>query len=242
MTSVLLRDVSVEFPRRNSRKTKSVTALSEINLELKAGDRLGIVGGNGSGKTTLLRVIAGIYPPTHGSREVDGEVGSMLDLGAGMNGLATGRDYILFRSKLMGRTKALALETVLDATEFGGLGEFIDHPIDSYSSGMRMKLLFCLATAVPPQILVMDEWLSVGDRDFKELAKKRISTFVKSAEILVLASHSQKLLQDSCNRFLMLDDGQGTEINDLAAYFKNKQIHRRGQGVRGRGRARRSES
>ena len=221
MTFVKLTNAWVEIPRKLSRNV-TFSVLRDINLTLGAGDRLGILGGNGSGKTSLLRLISGVYPPTRGSREVSGEIGSMLELGVGMNGRSTGRDYALFRSKLMGQSKSLAMATLQDAIDFGGLGEFIDEPIDSYSSGMRMRLLFCIATAVPPQILVMDEWLGVGDRDFKDLAKQRLTSFVNSAEILVLASHSQKLLEDSCNKFLLLEDGRARRIKSLSEYFDNK--------------------
>ncbi|WP_157775959.1 ATP-binding cassette domain-containing protein [Candidatus Aquiluna sp. IMCC13023] len=198
-----------------------VIALQNINLTLSQGDRLGILGLNGSGKTTLLRLISGVYPPTRGGRDVTGEISSLLDLGSHLNGRSTGREYILFRSRLMGRPKALAMATLQDAIEFGGLSAFIDEPIDSYNSGMRMKLLFCLATAVPPEILVMDEWLGVGDQDFETLAKQRLSSFVNGAKILVLASHSKRLLEDSCNRFLLMEGGGAREVASLDEYFEN---------------------
>ena len=206
MAEVKLSNVWVDFPLRGAGH-KTYEALKDINLDLGSGDRLGILGPNGSGKTTLLRVITGIYPPTRGSFALSGSVGSMLDLTAGINGKVSGRENIMFRSKLLGRPKQLAKETVEDACEFGGLSEFIDQPVETYSSGMKMRLAFSIATAVPAEILVMDEWLSVGDDSFQAKARERIDSLVKQAEILVLASHIKSLLSGLCNNFMSLDKG-----------------------------------
>lgn len=206
MAEIKLSGVYVDFPLKGEGK-KSYEALKDINLSLNSGDRLGILGPNGSGKTTLLRVITGIYPPTRGSFSLAGSVGSMLDLQAGINGKVSGRENIMFRSKLLGRSKQLARETVEDACDFGGLEEFIDQPVETYSSGMKMRLAFSIATAVPAEILVMDEWLSVGDENFQAKARERIDGLVKQAEILVLASHNKQLLSGLCNSFMSLDKG-----------------------------------
>jgi lipopolysaccharide transport system ATP-binding protein len=209
MSEIKLDHVWVDFPLQGA-GPKSYEALKDINLELGAGDRLGIHGPNGSGKTTLLRVLTGIYPPTRGTISLTGSIGSMLDLQAGINGKVSGRENILFRSKLLGRNSKLAKETVEDACEFGGLAEFIDQPVETYSSGMKMRLAFSIATAAPADILVMDEWLSVGDESFQTRAKDRINDLVKQAEILVLASHNKTLLSSLCNQFLSLEKGSGS--------------------------------
>jgi lipopolysaccharide transport system ATP-binding protein len=207
MAELKLDGVWVEFPIRKAGHNEVYAGLRDISLNLTSGDRLGILGPNGSGKTTLLRVLTGIYPPTKGSYSSIGTVGSMLDLSAGINGKVSGRENILFRSKLLGRSKQLAVQTVEDACDFGELAEFIDQPVETYSSGMRMRLTFSIATAVPAEILVMDEWLSVGDENFQAKAKERINDLVQQAEILVLASHNKNLLSSLCNQFLSLDKG-----------------------------------
>ena len=211
MARIKVEDAWIDFPLQGSGH-ETYAALKEINLDLKSGDRLGISGPNGSGKTTLLRMITGIYPPTRGTLLTEGTIGSMLDLQAGINGKVSGRENILFRSKLLGRSKALAKETVEDACDFGGLSEFIDQPVENYSSGMKMRLAFSIATAVHSDILVMDEWLSVGDESFQTKARERIVHLVDKAEILVLASHNKNLLSSLCNQFLALEKGVGIKL------------------------------
>jgi lipopolysaccharide transport system ATP-binding protein len=163
----------------------------------------------------MLRVLTGIYPPTRGTYSAIGSISSMLDLSAGINGKISGRQNILFRSKLLGRSKTLAAATVDDACEFGGLADFIDQPVDTYSSGMRMRLTFSIATAMPAEILVMDEWLSVGDESFQTKARERIRGMVDGADILVIASHNKKLLSSLCNRFIRLEKGHATHLNGV---------------------------
>jgi lipopolysaccharide transport system ATP-binding protein len=131
----------------------------------------------------------------------------MLDLSAGINPKVSGKENIIYRSKLLGRSRTTALQTVEDAAEFGGLKEYIDQPLETYSSGMRMRLAFSIATAVPAEILIMDEWLSVGDESFQAKASARVESIVGQAKILVLASHNKALLSRLCNRFLLLDSG-----------------------------------
>lgn len=215
MAEVELMNVWVEFDVPPKVTQNPYPALRDIYLDLKRGDRLGIIGPNGSGKTTLLRLISGIYPPTRGTVQVKGLLGSMLDLQQGINGKVSGRDNIIYRSRLLGRTLTLAKQTVEDACEFGGLAEFIDQPVENYSSGMKMRLAFSVATAVPSEILIMDEWLSVGDEQFQAKAKKRIDDLVNQADILILASHNKKLLSSTCNRFLSLEKGVATELTAL---------------------------
>lgn len=214
MAEIRLSNAWVDFPLQGAGH-KSYEALKDINLNLTSGDRLGVLGPNGSGKTTLLRVITGIYPPSRGTLVISGSIGSMLDLQAGFNGKVSGRENILFRSRLLGRPKQLARETVEDACDFGGLAEFIDQPLETYSSGMKMRLAFSIATAIPAEILVMDEWLSVGDSSFQDKARKRIEGLLEQAEILVLASHNEKLLSELCNKFVKLDKGIASQVGTI---------------------------
>lgn len=215
MAEIECDGVWVEFPRRNGGQANAHVALQNISFNLKSGDRLGVFGPNGSGKTTLLRVLTRIYPPTRGSIASVGSIGSMLDLSAGINGKMTGRENIVFRSKLLGRSRGLIKQTLEDACDFGELSGFIDQPVETYSAGMRMRLVFSIATAVPAEILVMDEWLSVGDEKFQAKAQERVKKIVNQSEILILASHKTSLLASLGNRFLQLESGQATLLDSL---------------------------
>jgi lipopolysaccharide transport system ATP-binding protein len=139
----------------------------------------------------------------------------MLDLSAGIDPKVSGKENIIYRSNLLGRSRNTALQTVEDAAEFGGLKEYIDQPLETYSSGMRMRLAFSIATAVPAEILIMDEWLSVGDESFQAKASERVESIVGQAEILVLASHNKALLSRLCNRVVVLDSGIASTQRNL---------------------------
>jgi lipopolysaccharide transport system ATP-binding protein len=214
MAELSLEHAWVDFPLRG-KKHAHHEALRDVNLHLESGDRLGVFGPNGSGKTTLLRVLAGIYTPTRGTYLAKGNIGSMLDLSAGIDSRVSGKENIIYRSKLLGRSRTTALQTVEDAAEFGGLKEYIDQPLETYSSGMRMRLAFSIATAVPAEILIMDEWLSVGDESFQAKASERVESIVGQAEILVLASHNKALLSRLCNQFVKLDNGIVAKTSSL---------------------------
>lgn len=188
-----------------------VRALSHVNLDLKPGDRVGLWGHNGAGKTTLLRVLAGAYAPTNGTVLVEGEVTSLIDLSLGMEHEATGYENISLRLMMMGRDPRLADVITEEIEKFSGLGEFLTLPIRTYSSGMLMRLAFAISTSVEPEILLMDEWLSVGDQEFVAKAEERLEQLVTRTQILVIASHSRAMLERRCNRILMLDHGTVTE-------------------------------
>ncbi len=184
-----------------------VRALAHVNLDLQPGDRVGLWGHNGAGKTSLLRVLAGAYAPTHGRIQIDGEVTSLIDLSLGMELEATGYENIALRLMMMGRDPRLAPSITAEVERFSGLGEFLDLPIRTYSSGMLMRLAFAISTSVEPEILLMDEWLSVGDEEFVARAEERLSALVDRTQILVIASHSREMLERRCNRLLVLDHG-----------------------------------
>ena len=188
-----------------------VRALSHVTLELRPGDRIGLWGHNGAGKTTLLRVLAGAYAPTHGTVQVEGEVTSLIDLALGMEPEATGYENISLRLMMMGRNPQVAKHITEEVESFSGLGEFLELPIRTYSSGMMMRLAFAISTSVEPEILLMDEWLSVGDKEFVTKAEERLEELLTRTQILVIASHSREMLERRCNRILQLDHGTVTE-------------------------------
>jgi lipopolysaccharide transport system ATP-binding protein len=185
-----------------------VQALRDISFTLKGGDRLGLVGSNGAGKTTLLRTLAGIYEPVAGRVRLQGSLNALIDASLGMNVELTGRENIMLRGLYNGlsRTELSHLED--DVAEFAGLSEFIDLPVRIYSAGMMTRLGFALATAMRPQILLMDEWILTGDAEFMERARKRLEAMVRGAEILVLSTHQTDIVRTWCTRVLWLDQGR----------------------------------
>ena len=192
-----------------------VQALSSVNLELKAGDRLGLIGHNGSGKTTLLRALSGAYEPDEGQVEVQGRIAALLDLSLGIDSSATGFDNIRLRGRIAGLS-AREIESKLDEiAEFTGLGPFLAMPVKTYSAGMQARLAFAAATAVEADVLLMDEWIAVGDADFQHLAHARLLKLVERAGILVLASHDQDLLRLYCNKVMRLDGGVASAVTDI---------------------------
>ncbi|QOD64141.1 ABC transporter ATP-binding protein [Brucella anthropi] len=245
MSVIKLQNVSVEFPIYNSssrslknrvlsiatggkieRRTDRlviVRGLDNVSLTLRDGDRVGLIGHNGSGKTTLLRVLSGIYTPTHGSAVIDGHCVSLININLGIDPDATGRENIRLRSAMMGMPPEEIAEKFDQIADFSGLGEFLDVPFRTYSSGMQLRLAFATSTAVRPEILIMDEWLSTGDEDFKDRANSRMRDLVDSTKILVLASHSKELMEKNCNRVIWLEHGRvkmdGTPAEILPAYF-----------------------
>jgi lipopolysaccharide transport system ATP-binding protein len=185
-----------------------IRALDQVSFQLEPGDRLGLWGHNGSGKTTLLRAIAGVYRPVSGQLDVTGRIASLIDLNLGMDGEASGVENIRMRGILMGLSRRQADRLVDDVADFTELGEFLTMPVRTYSSGMHMRLGFAVSTAVDADIVLMDEWLAVGDADFQKRAQDRLARFLARSKILVLASHSEQLLKDMCNRIIQLEHGR----------------------------------
>jgi lipopolysaccharide transport system ATP-binding protein len=245
MSLIKFTDVSVEFPifNANSRSLTSrflniatggkldansnglviVRALSDLNFQFSEGDRVGILGHNGAGKSTLLRTLGGIYKPSRGSAVISGSTGSLIDISLGINPEATGRENIYIRGALLGLTK-LEIKTQFDSiVEFSELGDFIEMPVRTYSSGMHLRLAFSVSTIVHPEILLMDEWLSVGDESFRTKAENRLKELVRSTKILALATHSRELVESVCNRAIWLEHGQikmdGPSSEVSKAYF-----------------------
>ena len=188
-----------------------VQALRDINLSLSPGDRLGLVGSNGAGKTTLLRTLAGIYEPVIGRVRLQGSVNALLDPNLGMNVDLTGRENIRLRGLYQGVPRPDLPRLEEDVQEFAELGDFIDLPVRIYSSGMVVRLGFGLATAIRPQILLMDEWFLAGDTVFMEKARVRLEDMVRGAEILVLSSHMADVVEKWCTRVLWMEQGRVRE-------------------------------
>jgi len=188
-----------------------VQALRGLDFSIRRGERVGLVGHNGAGKTTLLRVLAGIYEPVCGSLRVEGEIGSLIDPGAGMDPDSTGRENIRLRALYRNMDPAGAAALEEEAAAFSGLGEFLDVPIRGYSAGMAVRLSFAMATAIRPEILLMDEWFLAGDADFVGRAEERLARLVAEADILVLATHETSIIRRWCTRVLRLDAGRLVE-------------------------------
>jgi lipopolysaccharide transport system ATP-binding protein len=231
MASISLKSVSVSFPiygasAHSIKKTLAasvtggrigkdsgivvVSALRNINLELRDGDRLGILGHNGAGKSTLLRTLAGIYRPTTGSIFVEGKIASLLEPTLGMDQDATGLENIKLRGLLMGVSKKEIESITPEISSFSGLGDYLFMPVRTYSTGMLLRLAFSITTAIKADIFLMDEWLSVGDASFAAKAEERMKKFLNKSGILALASHSKELIQRECNKIIELSHGEIT--------------------------------
>jgi len=249
MANLIIDNVSVSFPlyhgeSRSLKKTMFaaasgrlgedrkhrlvVEALRNVSFSLHTGDRLGFIGSNGAGKTTLLRTMAGIYEPVGGNITIDGAITALLDPGQGMNFDMTGRENIRLRGLFNGVNDAQIKQLQADVAAFAGLDQFLELPVRTYSSGMVVRLGFALATAIKPQILLMDEWILAGDASFLDKARHRLETMVRGAEILVLSSHSAEIILQWCNRVIWMDGGQikadGTPEEVLAAYLPPEQF------------------
>lgn len=193
-----------------------VEALRGVTLSLRPGDRVGLVGHNGAGKSTLLRVLAGAYEPSSGSVRIAGRVAALLDIGLGMEPELTGRENILLRAACMGLSarQARALEPEIEA--FCELGAFLDMPLRTYSSGMALRLAFAVSTCVEPDILLLDELITVGDAAFAARAEDRMTALMDKASIMVLATHDNAMIEKLCNRVIRMEAGRVGETTSAA--------------------------
>ena len=196
---------------RDAQHRPGVQALRDISFCLREGDRLGLIGSNGAGKTTLLRTLAGIYEPVDGRIRVRGSISALLNTQLGMNQELTGRENILLRGLYDSLRPAQLAHLADDVAGFADLGDFLDLPVRIYSSGMMVRLAFALATAIRPQILLMDEWILAGDAAFLERARVRLEDMVRGAEILVLSTHDATVMRAWCSRVIWLDQGRVRE-------------------------------
>lgn len=241
------RDVSVEFPiyQGGSRSLKkavlavssqgnlardayhriTVRALSQLSFDLEDGDRLAVIGGNGAGKTTLLRVLAGIFEPTQGRLFASGRVSALLNPSVGLDPDSTGRENIILRGVYLGIHPREMRTRIDNVATFAELGSYLDLPVRTYSAGMMIRLAFAVSTCVPTEILLMDEWLSAGDAHFLARARERMANFVRSSKIMVLASHSMSLVEEWCNRGILLEQGRivaSGPVREIVARYRER--------------------
>jgi ABC-type polysaccharide/polyol phosphate transport system ATPase subunit len=190
-----------------ARDIVTVRAIDSLNLEIKDGDRIGLVGHNGSGKTTLLRVLAGIYKPSVGTITIEGQVGALLDAQAGMDPESTGFENIYLRGYMMGMSRREIASKLDDIAEFTELGDFLALPMRTYSAGMFARLAFAVSTAAHKDILLIDEGIGAGDAAFQKKAHQRIESLFDRTPIVILASHSEALISEFCSRRVQMERG-----------------------------------
>ncbi|MGY1706299.1 ABC transporter ATP-binding protein [Geodermatophilus sp. SYSU D00697] len=247
MVSIDVRDASVDFPifdaksrslkhtvlgvvggnvAANERKVVVIEALQNINLHLQEGDRLALVGHNGAGKSTLLRLLSGIYEPTGGQALVNGRVAPVFDLGVGMDPEISGLENIIVRGLFLGMSRKQMEARVDDIAEFTELGNFLQMPLRTYSTGMRVRLALGVVTSIDPEILLLDEGIGAVDATFLERAKGRLKDLVDRAGLLVFASHSNDLLQQLCTSALWMEHGtikQHGPLDEVLDAYKGRE-------------------
>jgi ABC-type polysaccharide/polyol phosphate transport system ATPase subunit len=239
-SAISVRDIGVRYSLRLTRKKtlrKSLAdmvtrrsaerfwALRHVSIDLVQGESLGVIGPNGAGKSTLLQVLAGIIRPSEGIVEVRGQISGLLTLGAGFDQELTGRDNILLAGAFLGLDSETIADVLPEIIEFADLGEFIDAPLKVYSSGMRARLGFSIATSVDPDILLLDEVLSTGDATFREKSKARVIELVGAAKAVVLVTHDMNWVTEYCNRALLLEHGQAVIEGDPADVVELHRAH-----------------
>jgi ABC-type polysaccharide/polyol phosphate transport system ATPase subunit len=237
MASIVLDNVCVDFPiydsdrslrkllfqakvggmvRHDQRRNRvTIRALENLSFELHDGDRLGLIGHNGAGKSTLLRVMSGGYRPSSGTIGIDGEVASLLTLGVGFDVEDTGFDNIYTGCLYLGMTPSQIRDKAGEIAEFTELGEYLKMPVRTYSSGMQVRLSFAIATALDPDILLLDEVMGAGDAQFVIKAQQRIERLMSRASLLVLASHSTAMIRQFCNKAMLLRAGRIDAFGDV---------------------------
>ena len=205
----------------------NIHALNGINLSVSDGDRVGVIGHNGAGKSTLLKMLAGIYPPSRGTRIVEGKICSLFDIALGFEPEASGRENIRYRAFLQGESPASLRKKQPGIEEFSELGEFLNVPVRYYSAGMLVRLAFSIATAVEPEILLIDEVLSAGDRAFQLKARKRMQEMMAAARLMIFVSHDLDSVTAMCNRAIWLEHGtmkaEGNAFTVVDQYMKSTQ-------------------
>jgi ABC-type polysaccharide/polyol phosphate transport system ATPase subunit len=235
MASIFLNDVTLDFPVygtqrsfrsellnkatggfiRRDKDGVTVTALQRLSMSIEHGDRLGLIGHNGAGKSTLLKVLAGIYAPTSGNVAINGSVSSLFNISPGLDPDDTGYETIINCGMFLGMSREEIARKKSDIEQFCELGEFLSLPVRTYSSGMMVRLSFAIATAIDPEILLLDEGLGAGDARFAQRARKRVDALVDRSSILVMASHSDDLIRTMCNKAALLHGGQIIEFGNV---------------------------
>lgn len=243
MASIIAKDVGLLFPfigsdrKFGSRLSKrgegriqvggrivtgksgsGVQAIEGLNLSLKDGDRLGIYGHNGAGKTTLLRVLAGIYPATSGELSINGRVSGLFSLGLGINKEVSGLENITLKGMMYGLKRCYIQELIPEIVEFSELSDYVHMPFKTYSAGMALRLQFSIASALRPDILLMDEWVSSADRAFKLKMDKKLEEMISETPIVIIASHAEERLANWANQVIIMENGRVVESRDTTDY------------------------
>lgn len=228
MPMVEVKDVSLKFKLEQNRanslkefcvrwmkhdlKSEDFWALSGISFEVEKGDVIGIIGHNGAGKSTLLKVISGIMKPTKGSVEAHGNIVPMLELGSGFDFELSGRENIYLNGAILGYSEEFLNNKYQEIVDFSELGNFIESPLRTYSSGMLARLAFSVACVVEPEILIVDEILSVGDADFQEKSRARMMGLMAGGTTVFFVSHSLEQIREMCNKVLWLEHGEAQQF------------------------------
>jgi ABC-type polysaccharide/polyol phosphate transport system ATPase subunit len=240
MARLIFDNVTVQYPVYNSRakslrsqivristgglieqessRVQLVTALKNVSFELLHGDAVGLIGHNGAGKSTMLRTMAGVYKPVSGTVIREGRVATVLELGAGMDSELSGYENIIRMSMLLGFSKLEINKKMRDIEQFTQLGDFLNLPVRTYSSGMATRLMFAAATSAEPDILLVDEVFGAGDAEFQDKAKSRMEALISAVGIFVFASHDLEALRKYCRRFFKLEHGHCHEISAAEVY------------------------
>lgn len=206
MRHISLDSVELRMSAGNRFGTRSI--LKSISFELEEGDRLALIGPNGAGKSTLLKLLAGILYPSSGRLDIEGEVNALFNINLGSKRQATGRRNMVLRNLIQGRSIKEIKQKLPEMIAFADIGGYIDRPMEIYSSGMALRVVFSAATAFEPEILLLDEWIGAGDLDFRQKSRARMNELAEKAGIIVLATHRRKLAQDVCNKGLYLKKGE----------------------------------
>lgn len=221
------------FDRSKRQKKSEFWALRHINFHVDKGDVVGLIGSNGAGKSTLLKVVSGVMKPTDGTVEVNGAISPMIELGAGFDGELTARENIYLNGAILGYSKEFIDAKFDEIVEFSELKDFLDVPVKNFSSGMVAKLAFSISTVVDPEILIVDEILSVGDIKFQEKSKNKMMSMINGGTTVLYVSHSIGSIEELCNKVIWLDHGEIVMMGDTKkvckAYYEKQNITVKGK-------------
>ncbi len=202
--------------RQGPHRRARIEALRGISIEIGDGERVGVIGHNGSGKTTLLKVLAGVYHPTQGSVATEGRISAIFDPGLGMYPEASGFENIVLRGMILGMSRERIAACTPEIAAFSGLGQYLEMPVRTYSSGMLLRLAFSISTSIEPEVLLLDEWIGAGDLQFEQQAEARLRRLVDRSNILLLASHRMRLIESICTKAVLLEHGRVKAVGPVA--------------------------
>lgn len=218
--------VNLFTKKKKKKKNEDFWALKDVSFNIGKGEVVGLIGSNGAGKSTLLKVVSGVMKPTKGKVEVKGVISPMIELGAGFDGNLTARENIYLNGAILGYSKEFLDDKFDEIVEFSELKDFLDVPVKNFSSGMTAKLAFSIATIVNPEILIVDEILSVGDIKFQEKSKKKMMEMIKGGTTVLYVSHSLESIKDLCTKVVWLEHGKVVKMGDTNkicdAYYKEQ--------------------